>query len=202
MLFHSGFSYEMDLSIYAPEWESLLDQPWCKYVSLDTALTVSVPSVCQILSQIPLKRKHLFTLVDIKPMYLSLGQMPCMPNWHIDTVKDPRHPSKEELHHLIVFGSGCLTEFVCQDIEIPLSENPPKDIHQAVTKEKPVNKTIEPGKLVTYGRHGIHRGVPATKAGPRLLIRITETDVFSPRPLVPVPMEQTLSIKRWKAPLS
>lgn len=111
-------------------------------------------------------------LVDVKPAYLEEGQYPCRPGLHLDVLPTAA-PASQDRHLLIVFGNNALTRFY----------QGPLDPHHTPRQLRKLSSTshIPEGTLVTYNNYGLHEGVAAKYSGPRLLIRITETDSAVPR---------------------
>lgn len=156
------------------------DTPLLKYASMQKAMAQSSWQVQNILSSMKyyVYGEHKYTIIDVKVHDLKKGEMPCMDNWHMDCVGRPDEPFKEEVHHLVIFGDCSRTVF----IDGPILVNLPKD--KVINWNKIVNEfhpkfEILPNTVYTYGRN-LHKGMPATKDGRRLLIRITETDKIKP----------------------
>lgn len=140
-----------------------------KYCSLSFISKKVDKSILSIIEQMPLKGGYKHILVDVKIHKLRTGQIPALPNWHFDCIKDPRDESKEETHHLFITG-GSNTEFVKEDMYIEIPEIFNFSIFNNVIGEK-----IDPYTIYTYGRH-LHRATKASIDCTRLLIRVSETD--------------------------
>lgn len=159
-----------------------------KYADFDHAYRNTTDYIRQILSAAPLKNKHRNLVVDIKVTQIKKGQPPCIPGWHCDTVVNPFHDSLPEFHHLFVTGHASLTEFIAQPITLEVNSELKSDSQQLLQsfKEQITAIQVEPYKipsatLVTYGRFHFHRGSIGLYDEKRLLVRVTETNIITPR---------------------
>lgn len=109
-------------------------------------------------------------MVDVKVHDLKKGDSPALEHWHIDCCNSPHYRGREEHNHLYITGVS-YTEFLKNDIEVDLPDNPK---YNTLLKDCESVK-IEAGKIYSYGRYP-HRATPAVEDGTRLLIRVTETD--------------------------
>lgn len=138
-----------------PPWGSLHRQTSCKYASMTCAKSIALPWVWTLIEAM----QDTFSdptslLVDIRYWaHLNVGDVPGIPHWHYDcynTVDDPR--SEGEEHRLYIAGAGCQTLF----------EGGFRPLEGWVTHYLHVHR---------------HRIMPATIAGPRLLVRVSKTSI-------------------------
>lgn len=134
--------------------------------------------ICDLVDKAPLVGNHKNLVIDIKVHDLEPSLVPALPNWHIDSVNHPMDERREEVNHLIVFGR-CLTSFLANDLEIDIPED---GRYTNFTKECEGREvaTIPHSRYVTYGRL-VHRASVSNVVERRLFIRVTETDIISPK---------------------
>ena len=166
-----------------------------------------------------LRNDRRFIVVDTKVHMLIPGMSPAIPGWHTDGV--PRGPLRDSIHHglpdlyaqerknirphryhLLVTGSGCLTEFLLDPIELPFSREPDAQIYNRMSKwtndyikgwveddptasfpkgcREDIVQTAPSCRIVEFDWWNIHQGVVATKKEWRYLIRVMETDMAEP----------------------
>lgn len=138
-----------------------------------------------VLDAVALRGRHRWVVVDVKVTEVVPGRHPCLPGWHCDTVLDPHHASRPEVHHLFVTGAACLTEFVAAPVELELAPAPSPvaflaHLNRQLAALDPPVRAVPSCRLVEYGRFDLHRGVPGRGRETRLLVRVTETDVVAP----------------------
>lgn len=139
--------------------------------------------------------------IDSRVSMLQPGWFPCIPGWHCDDFYRPNgQPDLEAIekgrapsvHHMMVLGNSSLTEFI-SPIELPA----PAELGQSSDPlygryDKLINRRIEcldecatfsakEGQLIQFGPLDFHRGTPATKAGWRLFVRITQSNHREPK---------------------
>lgn len=170
-------------SFEPPTSADLEGQPSFKYASLEKALKYCVPYVRRVVESVELSGKYKYTLLDVKIVDLKKGQLPCLPGWHLDCTMHPEHKTKPETHHIFVWGAGCRTRFVVSPIEIPTANGRLIEADRAVREQKPEVFQVDECTLTRYYRDNLHAPSKATKAGKRILIRITETDLVKPNPI-------------------
>ena len=148
-----------------------------KYVSVDFATRHSAPwvaeTVLHMVRVLPRQRQHV--AVDVKYWdHLNVGDMPALPHWHLDCDQFDTSGTESEDLLLYSFGAGCRTQFLSEDVEVggpwPATWTPPVPVFQAPE-----------GRVVQYTRRHIHAASPATRAGPRLLIRVAAGELIRPR---------------------
>lgn len=123
-------------------------------------------------------------VVDVKVHDIQPGKYPCLPGWHCDTVINPFHDSRPEIHHIFVSGEASLTEFiegpVCLQIDETLSDNALLKSFREQLDASVATRRIPSCQIMTYGRFDFHRGTIGQFAQKRLLIRVTESDIIKP----------------------
>lgn len=165
----------------------LVNRKSFKYASIEYAINNSSDLVAHIIKQAPLAHKHKRVVVDVKYHDMKRDTYACIPGWHLDGSENTRGLDKKpELHHLFVAGDHALTEFISHPIDIPVPENTKfstisKEVGAALDQTEVGIFQIPNCRYVTYDDKYFHRAAKAVDNGPRLLIRLTETDVIEPR---------------------
>jgi len=134
-----------------------------------------------------IENKHKYVLVDIKTSLLSAGNLPAYGFWHTDCTLNLKHESRPEHHVIFISGAGSQTEFVSSEMEIDFNDIDLKKwsplyeekVFAAIANSKAKLEKINERQLYSYGRD-LHRACPATFSGPRILVRMTETDLIRP----------------------
>jgi hypothetical protein len=158
-----------------------------KYASIEYAMKNSNDLVTHIIKQAPLSNKHKRVVVDVKYHYMRRGHYACIPGWHLDGSENTRGLDKKpELHHLFVAGDHALTEFISHPVDIPIPENTKfstisKEVGAALDQLNVGVFQVPNCRFVTYDDKYFHRAGKAVDNGPRILVRLTETDVIEPR---------------------
>ncbi len=167
---------------------SLADLParGLRGVSLETARAEATPYVAKLLDLAPIAGDRRFVLVELRVADLAPGVAPGQATWHIDTVAEPWHDSAPERHHLFVGGTACLPEFLAEPVtlEVPTDGGAyarMQALDDQLLALAPATLVAPACRFMTYGRLHLHRARPALRAGRRLLLRVTETDVVRPR---------------------
>jgi len=152
-----------------------------------------------VLDSIPIRGNHKSILVDIKTHHLKAGQIPALPHWHFDCVKNPLYDScsanrdkmsrflsrsVEEVHHIFISSPYCRTEFLAESFETDLDPLDGPRFDDKIGDVK--GAKIEACRIYSYKRH-LHRATPAEQDCTRLLVRVTESDIIKPhnRPFEP-----------------
>jgi hypothetical protein len=156
-----------------------------KHASLERVRAETTDWVRAVLDAVPLRGAHRWVVVDVKVTDLVPGRLPCVPGWHVDAVLDPFHATRPEVHHLLVTGTGCLTEFVAAPVELDVRPATcPKaflaDVNRQLALLDPPVRAVPSNTLVEYGRLDLHRGARAVARETRVLVRVTETDLIAP----------------------
>lgn len=118
---------------------------------------------------------------DFKVYDLKEGDCGCaLPEWHIDVTPNPNHPTKECRH--LIYTTEIGTEFLLNELG---TDNVFDDFRLML----PTIETIEelgfentlqvpPDVISLYYRSNVHRAPIMTRDCKRIMIRLTETDVF------------------------
>ena len=111
------------------------------------------------------------TLVDYRVVDLKAGDCGCkLDNWHIDVVRNPNHKSRPDRH--LIFSTIIGTEFIDEPLECNTDDFSDINTNDVAIWSAPVNS------IVIYNRFHLHRGPIVKEDCRRVLIRITQTDVF------------------------
>ncbi|MGE0710294.1 MAG: hypothetical protein AB7N76_13730 [Planctomycetota bacterium] len=173
-----------------------------KLAALERVRAETSDYVRAVLDAAALRGEHRFVVVDVKVQEVEAGRFPCIPGWHCDSVLDPHHPSRPEVHHLFVSGAACLTEFVAEPVELEVGPAAsPRAFLRALARQvarlDPAVRAVPSCRLVEYGRLDLHRGARAREDERRLLVRVTETDVIEPRRAAPRPAPSPRRETAW-----
>ena len=173
--------YTLGPSLRAPSEEDL-PMVFFKYAPIDYVRENSNAYVNHVLNNMPIQHKHRRVLVDVKLHDLNEGDVPCIPGWHCDSIVDPFHKSRPEVHHIFVTGAGCLTEFMKSLVELNIEKDDMFNSLRRQLKRKQGLETfhVDSCRIMSYSRFSFHRGVSAKKKEKRLLIRVTESDIIKP----------------------
>jgi len=136
------------------------------------------PEICGLVDKAPLVGNHKHVVIDIKVHDLEPSVVPALPNWHIDSVNHPCDDRREEVNHLICFGK-CLTSFLANDLVVDIPESGYLTKFNNFCNGQEV-AIIPPSRFITYGRL-VHRASVSNVSERRLFIRVTETDIISPK---------------------
>jgi hypothetical protein len=137
--------------------------------------------VRRIIDAMPLVGRR-FARVEVRASMTRTGETLGLPTWHLDAQPDPFHPTRPEVHHLFVSGTASLTEFVAEPVALDVALDLPPyarmfDLDAQLRALAPPTVKIPSCRIVTYGRLDLHRATPATHEEPRLLVRVTESDL-------------------------
>lgn len=148
-------------------------------------------------------RKNL--IIDTKIHMLMPGWSPAILGWHVDGA--PRDANKNpqgsglpdtyaqegderfNRYHILVTGHGCLTQYINQELYVPIPEKPSENLYSMMSKyvQKFIGwnqnfiSTFESCTAYEFDWWNIHTGVLATKKEWRYLIRVCESDYYEPR---------------------
>lgn len=184
-----GFVYNAEPLREGARWPQpgLDDLPMAsfKHAALERVRDETTDYVRAVLDAVPLRGGHRRVVVDVKVSQILPGRYPCLPGWHCDSVLDPDHPSRPEVHHLFVSGAACLTEFVAAPValEVGPAASPQaflRDLQRQLAALDPPVRAVPSCQLVEYGRFDLHRGARGRAHELRLLVRVSETDVIEP----------------------
>lgn len=185
-------------SILPPSQDLIQATPGLFRATLDDAFLYGGELTRAALSVINLHHDRTSIVVDVKVHMLMPGFQPAIPGWHTDGVPRPKGLAdifEQEKHrptryHLIVTGSGCLTQFLrTPSVPISVPDEPGPDLHRCIGEEvvallKDAGETeilTAPScQVVMWDWWNIHRGPVAQKREWRYLIRVAETDWEKP----------------------
>lgn len=172
--------------------------------SLDDAIKFGGNVTRQALQAINLRHDRKNIIVDTKIHMLMPGFSPAILGYHNDgsprdqnknpqgksvpSLQDQENEERYNRYHIIVTGSGCLTQFLPEPLELDLKD---KDYSlyaemsnkvQSLVKENKINLFEIPScQTVEFDWWNIHTGVIATKHEWRYLIRVCESDFYEPQ---------------------
>jgi hypothetical protein len=156
---------QVDFSTSRPQLVKYL--PYHNFYKLDSPAQKIVRKM-----ELFFKSGYRSTYIDYKVRELNTGDCGCpLEQWHIDVTKNPLHDSRPDIH--FIFSTVIGTEFMLDEIscveddfsKLKLPSNP--RIFQAM-----------PNSIVQYNRFNMHRGPIVKEPCRRVLIRVTQTDVF------------------------
>lgn len=143
------------------------------------------------------------TSIDTRTHMLMEGMYPCIPGWHCDDFyrsndnsefdglykldKETRTKLNENFfpdhtHYLINIGNNSLTEFLKNNISLPVVQNIPlneyvyKFYGKVIDEIEAETLKIEPNILYKFGSTAFHRGTAAEFNGWRSFIRVTRSN--------------------------
>jgi len=161
-----------------------------KYADYDYAYRNCANSyVRSVLDKIPILGNHKRVLIDIKVHDLKLGEIPCVPGWHLDGSINPKNlPKRPEVFTLFITG-GYEVDSTTQFLDLPITLEVEDSWNFATMSQKcsrliPIDYptwSVPTRQFVTYSDLHFHRGKAATRLQKRLLIRTTETDIITPQ---------------------
>jgi len=192
-------------AIEQPSVDVLTSTPALWNASLDDAIKYGGELTRAALGAMNLRHDRKYIVVDTKVHMLMPGMCPAIPNWHTDGVPrgsalrpeakaSPNIFAQEQMtdsrFHLLVTGTGCLTEFINRkNLELDVPAEPDTALYGMVNKQ--VREKVAAGDLevisvptctpVEFDWYHIHRGIEATQHEWRYLIRVTETDHMPPQ---------------------
>ena len=157
--------------------EQIAGLPFLKYVPYETGYGLCPSWFQSFLDKFPVLSGFKYCLLDVKPRPLNKGEMPCIPDWHIDIVDNPSKNSDTDVHFLYTLGCGCPTLFLKSPTLINLPA-PPLSAIPAINRslKDPEAAAIEEGRIYTFTRNHLHKCQPAQFSGWRLLVRKTYTN--------------------------
>jgi hypothetical protein len=179
--------------IEQPSDREIQDTPGLFNATLDDALMFGGDLTRVALSAMNLRGDRKYAIVDTKIHMLMPGMWPAIPGWHTDVVPRPDGAPRLDLQnelsaprfHLLVTGTGCLTDFVIQPTSIEVPDDLGSDLYEHITKEvkridPPIHEIVS-CRSVEWDWWDLHRAKAAQKREWRYLIRVTETDHRPPK---------------------
>ena len=111
---------------------------------------------------------------DFKVYDLKEGDCGCaLPEWHIDVTPDPNHSTKECRH--LIYTTEIGTEFLLDEIVV---DRHVRDFRELLPIKGNNTLQVPPNTISLYHRSNVHRAPIMVKDCKRVMIRLTETDVF------------------------
>ena len=176
--------------------------------SVEDALRYGGDITREAIGAMELRNDHRYVIVDVKVHMLMPGFYAAIPGWHTDGVPrgldgNPLSKALPNLHaqeqielgryagrrptryHMIVTGTGCLTEFVGAPYEFPVDLGEPQatlyaDMNRHVEGTAPATISVPSCRVTEFDWWDIHRGVEATQHEWRYFIRVAEIDIAIP----------------------
>jgi hypothetical protein len=152
----------------------------------------------QCLEALPLAGGFKWISIDSRSHMLMPGMYPCIPGWHCDDFC--RGPDgqpdlvnltekAQSVHYSVVFGLSAFTEFIVEPFELPDPkelDNPSSLPVYAVYDQRICaldvkTRLVRDGEMVRFGPLAFHRGTPATAAGWRYFLRVTQSNHWEPK---------------------
>lgn len=156
------------------DWSDVSTQ-MTKYKQLTSGTRSRLPSQTQdvISNMLPhLKDGYKSLLFDFKVRELQEGDCGCaLEDWHIDVVRNPKHNSKPDNH--LIYSTVVGTEFMLDKLQQNVD-----DFAKLVLPKKPNVWQAPVDSIVQFDRFNLHRGPIVEYPCKRVLIRLTQTDVF------------------------
>jgi len=173
--------------------------------NLDDAVRYGGEITRQALQAMNLRHDRKNIIVDTKIHMLMPGWSPAIPGWHTDgaprdNLKNPNGSGLPDTfaqegderynrYHILVTGTGCLTQYINQPLVVYIPEKPSYDVYSVMSKEVSERiknqgglvSTMPSCTVVEFDWWDIHTGVIATKKEWRYLIRVCESDYYEPR---------------------
>ncbi len=182
-----------------PSQSEIKTTPGLYNASLDDAVKFGGDVVRQALRAVNVRNDRKYVAVDVKVHMLMPGFMPAIPGWHTDGAPralngNPIGPLPPDLllqenlmsshYHLLVFGDGCNTKFLTQEMDVEVPSRPTTDLYKIISEQverASLPSTVVPsGVVAEWDWWNLHTAVVATKKEWRFLMRVTESDFLSP----------------------
>lgn len=174
--------------------------------SLDDALKYGGDLTRAALGAMNIRHDRKYVVVDTKIHMLMPGFCPAIPGWHTDGVprgpeRNPAGKGKPDIFaqedgsirphrfHLMVTGTGCLTDFMEKSLVVGVPDDPDESLYKVVSEKVQELRqkkdlgifTINPCQVYEWDWWNLHSAVKATKHEWRFLIRVCETDYYAPQ---------------------
>jgi hypothetical protein len=173
--------------------------------SLDDAVRYGGEITRQALRAMNIRHDRKNIIVDTKIHMLMKGMSPAIPGWHVDGAprdnnKNPNGSGKPDTfaqegdprpnrYHILVTGTGCLTQFINQPVSIDIPTEPSyevysmmsRQVHQMVQIQPALIMSVPTCQVMEFDWYSIHTGVVASKNEWRYLIRVAESDYYEPQ---------------------
>ena len=173
--------------------------------SLDDAVRYGGEVTRQALQAMNLRHDRKNIIVDTKIHMLMKGWSTAIHGWHADGAprdkfKNPQGTGTPDTfaqegderynrYHILVTGTGCLTQYINRPMSIYIPEQPSYDVYSIMSSYVREQVNLQPNLVSTmpsctvmeFDWWNIHTGVVATKKEWRYLIRVCESDYYEPR---------------------
>jgi hypothetical protein len=172
MTFNSRKPFTTNLG-FIPEVGDWPADDW-KYADVEFVYQRTSDLVRKVIEATPLTGRFKRVLIDVKVQDLTPDIFSCIPGWHLDGAF-PKDGFEPDHHHLFVMN-GPLTEFIAEPVVCDVGEVVDMP---AILRQIPIDVRIDtcaPNAITTFTSFDFHRGVKATAATRRLLVRLTETN--------------------------
>lgn len=150
-----------------------------KYKKFTTCHGLDLPNQAlnvldEMFKYLTLQYKNIY--FDFKVYDLKTGDCGCaLPEWHIDVTPNPNHPTKECRH--LIYTTEIGTEFLT-GYKVRTSVTDFRLLLGDIEKRGGNTLQVPPDVISLYYRSNVHRAPIMTRDCKRVLIRLTETDVF------------------------
>jgi hypothetical protein len=174
--------------------------------SLDDAVRYGGEITRQAIQAMNLRHDRKNIIVDTKIHMLMKGMSPAIPGIHCDgaprdehnnpqgkglpdTLKQEKLSDRSNRYHILITGTGCLTQFVSRPITLQIPSEPSEDVYNIISKQVRSMSEKDPTLLqdiptctvVQFDWFDLHTGVIASKKEWRYLIRVCESDFYEPQ---------------------
>jgi hypothetical protein len=171
-----------------PNLQDLLNMPWYQYGDIEQVRRQGGEIYEYLLDKAPMSLGYKYTLVTSRVQFLSPGEtaIKYAEDWHSDSNGQPF--KSNDLTHLLLSPSSAMTEFNTIPVKTPLLD---EDITQAqlnmYINQDAIHlglkgKRIEPNRFVTFDHSHVHRATSPTAGEFRFMLRIIQTNDYTPSP--------------------
>jgi hypothetical protein len=183
----SGFPSTGNL-IALPDLKDLLNMPWYQYADADEVYKHGGEVYQHLLDKVPTSLGYKYTLVTARVQFLTPGQtaIKYAEDWHTDSNGAPF--KSNDLMHLLLSTSSASTEFNVNPVETPLLDEGITQaqlntyLNQDAVHLGLKGKRIATKRFVTFDHTHAHRATSPTEDEFRFMIRIVQTNDYTPSP--------------------
>lgn len=175
-----------------PTQRALKDEIMLYQASLEFAESNAGPIMSEFLYKLPSSFKENI-VIDSRVHYLQSGYYPAIPGYHLDWIPRKNNGTSPDLsvipdyqHIVMVVAQTSLTEFVAENIDLPLLFVAPEErafsYANDTIKLSGVNtRHVENGDMVLFTSRDWHRPVPAEVDEWRYFIRASKVSHAKPK---------------------